>query len=200
MINRVASRIGLTRLTFSPYTHVQLQEIVTCRLTGLTVFDKDAIQLVSRKVASLSGDARRALDICRRATEIAQRLKEKDVSIQHVTAAHKEMFCSPKILAIRCCSKYEKIFLQAIVAVFQKIGIEEAPFERVVKAMNEVLKFEGLHVLEVGEAHNILGRLAAIKLVLVEPGKIGRLDMKLRLNVSQDDVLFALRDSDSNPK
>ena len=72
MINRVSSRIGLTRLTFSPYTHQQLQEIVTARLSGLSVFDNDAIQLVSRKVASLSGDARRALDICRRATEIAQ--------------------------------------------------------------------------------------------------------------------------------
>ena len=70
MINRVASRIGLTRLTFSPYTHQQLQEIVTARLSGLSVFDKDAIQLVARKVASLSGDARRALDICRRATGI----------------------------------------------------------------------------------------------------------------------------------
>ena len=37
------------------------------------MFDKDAIQLVARKVASLSGDARRALDICRRAAELAQR-------------------------------------------------------------------------------------------------------------------------------
>ena len=39
----------------------------------MTVFEKDAIQLVARKVASLSGDARRALDICRRAAELAQR-------------------------------------------------------------------------------------------------------------------------------
>ena len=66
-------RLGLTRLTFAPYTHQQLQEIVTSRLEGLEVFDKDALQLVARKVASLSGDARRALDICRRATEIAER-------------------------------------------------------------------------------------------------------------------------------
>ena len=34
MINRVASRMGLTRLTFSPYTHQQLSEIVASRLTG----------------------------------------------------------------------------------------------------------------------------------------------------------------------
>lgn len=197
MINRVASRIGLTRLTFSPYTHQQLQEIVTTRLSGLSVFDKDAIQLVSRKVASLSGDARRALDICRRATEIAQRTGPKTlVSILHVTEAHKEMFCSPKIMAIRCCSRYEKVFLQAIVAVFVKIGIEEAPFDRVVQAMHEVLTFENLDLLSTDAAHNLVGRLTAIKLILVEPGKTGRLDMKLRLNVSQDDVMFALRDED----
>ena len=65
MMNRVSSRLGLTRLTFSPYTHDQLREIVAARLAGLRVFDGDAVQLVARKVASLSGDARRALDICR---------------------------------------------------------------------------------------------------------------------------------------
>ena len=128
-------RIGLTRLNFSPYTHEQLTEIVAARLHGLTVFDKDAVNLVARKVSSLSGDARRALDICRRATEIAQRDHEKMlaaaavgkskkkadgapgdeeavVGMAHVTQAHREMFCSPKMMAIRCCSPFEKMFLQ----------------------------------------------------------------------------------------
>ena len=91
MINRVASRIGIgERCPFSPYTHQQLQEIVSTRLSGLSVFDKDAIQLVARKVASLSGDARRALDICRRAAEIAQRREDTNlVGIAQVTEAHK---------------------------------------------------------------------------------------------------------------
>ena len=60
MINRVSSRLGLTRQVFQPYTHTQLQTIVTSRLEGLSIFQQDAIQLVARKVASLSGDARRA--------------------------------------------------------------------------------------------------------------------------------------------
>ena len=193
MINRVSSRIGLTRLTFSPYTHQQLQEIVSSRLHGLSVFDKDAIQLVSRKVASLSGDARRALDICRRATEIAQRQNAHElVNVTHVAEAHKEMFSSPKIMAIRLCSRYEKVFLRSIVAMFQKIGIEEAPLDRVLTTMNGILKFENLAPLSLEEAHNVVGRLAASRLVLAEPSKVGRIDMKLRLNVSQDDVLFAL--------
>ena len=40
---------------------------------GLKCFSEEAIQFAARKVAAVSGDARRALDICRRATEIAER-------------------------------------------------------------------------------------------------------------------------------
>jgi Cdc6-like AAA superfamily ATPase len=43
---------------------------VSSRLEGLAVFPPDEIQLVSRKVAGLSGDARRALDICRMVAEM----------------------------------------------------------------------------------------------------------------------------------
>ena len=125
---------------------------------------------------------------------------KSSVTIKHVMDAHKEMFCSPKILAICYCSKYEKIFLKSIVAVFTKIGIEEAPLDRVIKAMNEVLKFENLELLSIDQAHNVVGRLTATKLVLVEPGKSGRLDMKLRLNISPDDVHFALRDENTHDK
>lgn len=133
-------------------------------------------------------------------TFFSAKSSENLVSIKHVTDAHKEMFCSPKILAIRFCSKYEKVFLQSTVAVFTKIGIEEAPLDRILKAMHEVLKFENLDLLSIDQAHNVVGRLTASKLVLVEPGKSGRLDMKLRLNVSPDDVLFALRDEKAHDK
>ena len=103
---------GLTRMTFQPYTFRQLEQIVSSRMTGLKVFDLDAIQLAARKVAAVSGDARRALDICRRSTEIAEseatysgtQVKGSSdvlVNIGHVDKALKEMFSSPKILAIR---------------------------------------------------------------------------------------------------
>ena len=48
--------------------------IIQSRLEGVSgdIVDRDAIQFASRKVAAVSGDARRALDICRRAVEIAE--------------------------------------------------------------------------------------------------------------------------------
>ena len=200
MINRVSSRVGLTRLTFSPYTHEQLTEIVAARLHGLSVFNKDAVQLVARKVSSLSGDARRALDICRRATEIAERQQvtqgkreENLVGMSHVTQAHKEMFCSPKMMAIRCCSPFEKMFLQSLVGIFGKTGIEETSFARTAELLSELSVVEGYKPVSITVAHGVLSRLVHMRLVLAEPGKSGRLDMKIRLNVSTDDVNFALK-------
>lgn len=75
------------------------------RIMGLNAFEPDAIQLVSRKVAAVSGDARRCLDICRRAVEIADsRSKKKGtalVGMSHVDAALQDMFSSPKIRAMK---------------------------------------------------------------------------------------------------
>ena len=72
--NKISSRLGLTRILFPGYTHEQLQSIIHSRLSHVpdNIVDPDAIQFASRKVAAVSGDARRALDICRRAVEIAE--------------------------------------------------------------------------------------------------------------------------------
>ncbi|MCJ1314348.1 Origin recognition complex, subunit 1 [Agyrium rufum] len=72
--NKISSRMGLTRITFPGYNHQQLMRIIESRLQTVpgNIVDPDAIQFASRKVAAVSGDARRALDICRRAVEIAE--------------------------------------------------------------------------------------------------------------------------------
>ncbi|KAI9775477.1 MAG: Origin recognition complex, subunit 1 [Geoglossum umbratile] len=69
--NKISS---LIRITFPGYTHDQLMKIIQSRLEGVpgTIVDPDAVQFASRKVAAVSGDARRALDICRRAVEVAE--------------------------------------------------------------------------------------------------------------------------------
>lgn len=100
--NKISSRLGLTRFVFPGYTYEQLQEIITTRLTGHgNLIQKEAIEFAARKVASVSGDARRALDICRRAFEIAEldteeedqknkRLKEDDAISTTTTKGEEE--------------------------------------------------------------------------------------------------------------
>ncbi|ODQ78885.1 hypothetical protein BABINDRAFT_162552 [Babjeviella inositovora NRRL Y-12698] len=80
--NKVSSRLGLIRIQFLGYTFQQLTEIITTRLNMITgqkrlVVSKDAIEFAARKVANISGDARRALTVCRRAVEIAEARHEQ---------------------------------------------------------------------------------------------------------------------------
>ena len=67
---RIGSRLGGNRLVFHPYQRDQLNTIMESRL-GTSAFEKNAIQLITGKVANCSGDVRRCLELCRRAAEIA---------------------------------------------------------------------------------------------------------------------------------
>nr|XP_021380703.1 origin recognition complex subunit 1 [Lonchura striata domestica] len=197
MMSRVASRLGLTRMSFQPYTYKQLQQIVSSRLKGVKAFEEDAVQLVSRKVAALSGDARRCLDICRRATEICELAQQKRtpeiVRMAHVTEAIDEMFSSPYVNAIRNASLHEQIFLKAILAEFRRAGVEEATVQQIYHHYVALCRVEGLQSPTVSEIMAICSRLGACRLLLVEASN-KYLHMRVRLNLSQDDVMYALRE------
>ncbi|CAL8252615.1 unnamed protein product [Merluccius merluccius] len=197
MINRVASRLGLTRMSFQPYSFKQLQQIIMSRLNKVKAFEEDALQLVSRKVAALSGDARRCLDICRRATEICEHSASNPsapglVGMSHVMQALDEMFSSAYITAIRCASIQEQLFLRAVLAEFRRLGLEEATFQQVLVQHQALCRVEGLQPVSVSEGLAVCQRLGACRLLLLEPSRLGILQ-RVRLNVSQDDVLYALK-------
>ncbi|KAF9922232.1 Origin recognition complex, subunit 1, partial [Modicella reniformis] len=147
--NKVSSRLGLTRINFQPYTYQQLVIIVESRLKGITAFRKEAIEFAARKVGAVSGDARRALDICRRAVEIVetntQRIEEQrrkassrnpfedlgpapdpeQVSIRIIDQAIKEMFASPNVRLIQTASLHQKLFLVALTSRLRRLGLAE---------------------------------------------------------------------------
>ncbi|XP_033824925.2 cell division control protein 6 homolog isoform X1 [Periophthalmus magnuspinnatus] len=62
-------------LNFPPYSRQELTAIVQDRLTQASaesLLDASAVQFCARKVSAVSGDARKALDICRRAVEMVE--------------------------------------------------------------------------------------------------------------------------------
>ncbi|XP_017297409.1 cell division control protein 6 homolog [Kryptolebias marmoratus] len=62
-------------LHFLPYSRQELTAIIQDRLTQVSadgILDSSAVQFCARKVSAVSGDARKALDICRRAVEVAE--------------------------------------------------------------------------------------------------------------------------------
>uniref|UniRef100_A0A8D2DH70 Origin recognition complex subunit 1 n=1 Tax=Sciurus vulgaris TaxID=55149 RepID=A0A8D2DH70_SCIVU len=198
MMNRVSSRLGLTRMSFQPYTHSQLQQILGSRLKHLKAFEDDAIQLVARKVAALSGDARRCLDICRRATEICEFSHQKPdspglVTVAHLMEAIDEMFSSSYITAIKNSSVLEQGFLRAILAEFHRSGLEEATLQQIYSQHVALCMMEGLPYPTMSETMAVCSRLGSCRLLLVEPSRNDLL-LRVRLNVSQDDVLYALKE------
>lgn len=95
------SRMGFKRAVFPPYSYEQLQTIVSNMLAtfNTTKLSAESVTLLSRKVAAISGDARRALEIARRALEIAE--ASSVTGIQAVSNAFKEIFSSAKIETIK---------------------------------------------------------------------------------------------------
>ena len=79
-----------TLLNYPPYTKVQIIEIITARLkegdTGEhPVITPRAIAYLAGKISSLSGDIRMALDVCRRALELAETLARKQTLLKPMT-------------------------------------------------------------------------------------------------------------------
>ncbi|CAG4987048.1 unnamed protein product [Colias eurytheme] len=191
---RVASRLGLTRLTFPPYTHTQLQCIVATKLAGANV-TPDAVQLIARKVAAVSGDARRALALCTRALELAG---DKEAGLKEVQLALGEAASSAAVRAIRNCSPSERLMLRAVAAEVERTGSDETTLSRALATAAAIVALDGrpyrsapnIRAPTPSQAHTICARLAAIKLLLLEPKPS---EPRLLLNVSADDVHYATK-------
>ncbi|CAG8658983.1 8295_t:CDS:2, partial [Paraglomus occultum] len=133
LTNRVSSRLGLNRVNFQPYAFQQLMIVVQSRLKGMGVFNKDAIEYAARKVSAVSGDARRALEICRRAVEIIESKKtlpehsksNAQVTINIIEQVVKEMSSSPTIAFVSNASIHQKIFLWSLLQRTRVTGLAE---------------------------------------------------------------------------
>ncbi|XP_076934868.1 origin of replication complex subunit 1A-like [Bidens hawaiensis] len=208
LLPRISSRMGIQRLCFAPYNYLQLQEIIGCRLKGIDAFEKQAIEFASRKVAAVSGDARRALEICRRAAELADyRVKSSTslpktgkslVGMSEVEAAIQEMFQAPHIQVMKSCSKLSKIFLAAMVHELYKTGMSETTFEKLAQTVSCLCTNNGITFPGWDTLLRIGCKLGESRILLCESGASHRLQ-KLQLNFPSDDVSFALKDSKELP-
>jgi origin recognition complex subunit 1 len=144
----------MVRINFQPYTTAQLETIVLARLTksrkGLPakaaeVISKDGVKFASMKVSSISGDARRVLDICRyvythgngppqatnaiyfvhrRTVELVQ-LEKKTAGMREVKEVISTMQNSPTAGYLQELSLHERIMLAAVLKCVKREGVEE---------------------------------------------------------------------------
>lgn len=192
--------IGLSRLNFQPYTHQQLYQIVESRLQGIDAFEKEAVEFAARKVSAVSGDARRALDICRRAVEIVENRQSDLVgkNVTHVTIgiimdAIKEMLASPFVAFIQSCSFQQKLFLISVMQSIRRTGLGDVEFGDVAFYHNETCKWHHLEAPTTSELMHICESLGQPRVLVVEGGRLD-LNMRITLNVDEADVLMGCKE------
>jgi origin recognition complex subunit 1 len=121
-------RQGMVRINFQPYTTAQLEQIVHARLEGSNeVLSKDAVKFAAMKVSSISGDARRALDICRRTVELVQPSR-RVARTDDVKDVIRNLQNSPTTGFLRSLSLHERILLAALLKCVRRTGVCEIPW------------------------------------------------------------------------
>lgn len=137
--------------------------IIQSRLEGVPghIVDPDAVQFASRKVAAVSGDARRALDICRRAVELAEADVPGDpttptkrtssdvegnprsgrVTIATIKKAINEATSNPIQQHLRSLPLTSKLLMVAILMRIRRTGLVETTFGEALDELQRVAAF-----------------------------------------------------------
>ena len=75
---KLSVAVSPTQLSFPPYSRAEINKIITSRLKEAQgdgqepIIKPMAVKFLAGKISSLSGDIRKALDVCRRAIELAE--------------------------------------------------------------------------------------------------------------------------------
>lgn len=192
--NKISSRLGLTRIQFRGYTYQELRQIIFSRLEGLDVVDVDAIEYVARKVAGVSGDARRALDLCRRAVELGD---GKTVKIDHIRQAIAESHASHLEEFLTSLSVTSKVLLCAIIVRVRRSKTNEVLLREVLQQAEQLVHMGQLSGTTAKWIYGGYVRLRGFRYAvqeLVEGGLISQQVMKgeatpnIRLNATPESI------------
>ncbi len=133
LLPKVHSRLGLQRVSFAAYSSAQLEQIARQRLGSyVTLFDTAALLLVARKVAATTADARRALEVLRRALLLAEREAEARpsaspvlVTARVVDAALGALLARAKCPALRSAPRHARLLVATVARLSGTVTVSE---------------------------------------------------------------------------
>ncbi|KAM8946201.1 cell division control protein 6 homolog [Pelodytes ibericus] len=209
-------------LNFSPYTKDQIATILQDRLTQVSgdgVLDNAAIQFCARKVSAVSGDARKALDICRRAVEIVESdvrsqtvlkpLSEsrspskeasasvpKKVSLPHISRVISDVY-GDKMTASRGSSEtfplQQKLVVCALLLLTQHSKIKEVTLGKLHEAYSKVCRKQQMPAVGQSECLSLCQLLEARGILGLKKAREARL-AKISLKIEEKDIEHAFKD------
>ncbi|EUC64209.1 replication control protein [Rhizoctonia solani AG-3 Rhs1AP] len=198
MSAKVRSRLGMERINFEAYTVQQLVELVNARLEVAKacqpdhppVMKPDAINFAARKVASIFGDARRVLDVCRRAVEVCHSSQgSRTVTIQDVVEVIKSMDKSSTADYIRDCSFHERLLLASMISRMRRAGVDSVKWDDVTTYHMSQSVMLGKHKPTRTELRAVLDSLVLSRAVIAEDsGQVAEGDRLVALKLERDAV------------
>uniref|UniRef100_A0AC34G291 Origin recognition complex subunit 1 n=1 Tax=Panagrolaimus sp. ES5 TaxID=591445 RepID=A0AC34G291_9BILA len=189
---RISSRMGYNRITFNAYNFEEIDHILKYRIKKSGASYKDnAFGLISRKVASYSGDLRKALELIRRSIEIAVDKNEDTLTVGHAMAAIKEGEQSLPTLFTKSLSSHQECLLRSIVQEIRATSLDELDFSLVYDCYHRNCLIMSLEPMEMCSSSGLLSSLQQIGYINIKCH--GLVSRRISLKISIDDIESLLR-------
>ncbi|XP_015741472.1 cell division control protein 6 homolog [Coturnix japonica] len=209
-------------LRFAPYSREQLGAILHGRLQQLQggpVLEPSALQFCARKVSAVSGDARKALDVCRRAVELveldvrSQTLLQplpggdptaapcpvpKRVGLPQVSRVLSEVFgdrmapCSPG--AGDAFPLQQKVLVCSLLLLTRHLRTRQVTLGKLHDAYSRVCRRQQLPAVDQAECLSLVTLLESRGVLELKRAKDTRLT-KVSLKVEEEEAQHALQDA-----
>ncbi|XP_020031925.1 cell division control protein 6 homolog [Castor canadensis] len=207
-------------LNFPPYTRNQIATILQDRLTQVSrdqVLDNAAIQFCARKVSAVSGDVRKALDICRRAIEIvesdvksqtilkplseckspSESLVPKRVGLSHISQVISEVDGNRMTLSREGAQDslplQQKILVCSLLLLTRQLKIKEVTLGKLYEAYSNICRKQQVASVDQSECLSLSGLLESRGILGLKKNKETRLT-KVSLKIEEKEIEHALKD------
>uniref|UniRef100_A0A8C2QNL1 Cell division control protein n=2 Tax=Cricetulus griseus TaxID=10029 RepID=A0A8C2QNL1_CRIGR len=206
-------------LNFPPYTRNQIATILQDRLNQVSreqVLDSAAIQFCARKVSAVSGDIRKALDVCRRAIEIVEAdvksqtvlkpLSEgqspseapvpKRVGLAHISQVISEVDGNRLILSQEKTQDsfplQQKILVCSLLLLTRRLKIKEVTLGKLYEAYSSVCRKQRVAAVDQSECLSLSGLLESRGILGLKKNKESRLT-KVSLKIEEKEIEHVLK-------
>ncbi|KAK2489834.1 hypothetical protein MC885_001827, partial [Smutsia gigantea] len=207
-------------LNFPPYTKNQIATILQDRLNQVSrdqVLDNAAIQFCARKVSAVSGDVRKALDVCRRAIEIvesdvksqtilkplsecrspSESLVPQRVGLIHVSQVISEVDGNRMALSQQGAHDsfplQQKILVCSLLLLTRQLKIKEVMLGKLYEAYSNVCRKQQVAAVDQSECLSLSGLLEARGILGLKKNKETRFT-KVSLKIEEKEIEHALKD------
>ncbi|XP_025081051.1 cell division control protein 6 homolog [Pomacea canaliculata] len=206
-------------LHFAPYTYEEITKIIDDRLSqsqnGDVIVEKSAVQFCARKVAAVAGDMRKALDVCRRAVEMAESeirsqnvLKINDcnspskpkspavkkIGVGHISKVMSEVYGS-SVQAQRSdeIPLQQKLAVCTLLLIIKNSKFKEVPLGKLYETYCKVCRRQQVAQVDQSEFHSVCVLLESRGIIGIKKAKETRL-CKITLRQDEKELEQTLQD------